>query len=364
MPFGSIGTYACRALQANYVDYFGKNAMAFKTGGSTALIKYLLSPQNTAGFRKIEVTSIPGKLRPVAFMVDNPFCFTVCSPAVDCTTVRTVISNPSQEVVFDLTANPFRVCDGASAPQRLTFTRADLAKYCTVDDQTYIQNQIMRYLMRFEEALDSRLATLLLTFVGTNATGGAITTLPFFTKNTTTNSSVLNPDALWWMDQNFQDIEGIGQYALVGGKILNKIMQTQKWTGLNAAGIDLSQVNDMMPFAYYDRNMDAIAGQDNFLQLSPGAVQLVTYAENAGPYKTEVTDLYSNGNIISPTTGLQIDWDWRYDYDCKAWTFEAFLHAELAVNKAGGCGALSTTNGIIRYADCSNSMVIPACPTP
>jgi len=59
---------------------------------------------------------------------------------------------------------------------------------------------------------------------------------------------------------------------------------------------------------------------------------------------------------------LQIDWDWRYDYDCKVWTFEPFLHAELAVNRAGGCGGLSTTNGIIRYADCSNSMTPPACP--
>lgn len=361
MPFGSIGTYACRALQANYVDYFGKNASAFKTGGSTALIKYLLSPQNTRGFKKIDVTIIPGKTRPVAFMVDNPFCFEVCSPTVDCTTTKEVLSNPSQEIVFDLTSNAFRICDGDGKPEVLKFTRADLAKYCTIDDMSYIQNQIIRLLMRFEEALDAKLAALLLTFVGTNANGDAVTNLPFFVKNSITNSNVLNPDALWWLDQNYQDIMGLGQYAIVGGKIVNKILMTQKWSGLNAAGIDLTKVEDLNPYVYYDRSFDGVAGMDNFLQLSPGAVQLVTYAENAGPYKTEVTDLYSNGSIISPVTGLQIDWDWRYDYECKAWTFEPFLHAELAVNKAGGCGSLSTTNGIIRYADCSNSIASPVC---
>ena len=363
MPFGALGTYACKALQANYVDYYQKNSAAFKTGGSTALIKYLLSPQNTAGFKKIDVTSIPGKKRPVAFLVDNPYCFDVINPAVTCTTPRTVISNPSQEIVFDLTGNPFRVSDGqvTPAPAKLQFKRDDLAKYCTENDLSYIQRHIIRYLMRFEEALDKQLAALLLTFVGTNASGGALTTMPFFAKNTITNSSVLNPDALWWLDQNYKDIEGQGQYAIVGGKVVNKIMSNLKWSGLNAAGIDLTKIDDLNPYVYYDRNMDAAAGQDNFLQLSPGAVQLVTWAENDGPYKTEVTDLYSNGSIISPTTGLQIDWDWRYDYECKAWTFEAYLHAELAVNKAGGCGSLATTNGIIRYEDCSDSMTVPAC---
>jgi hypothetical protein len=362
MPFSNIGTYACRALQANYVDFYKMNAAQFKTGGSTALIKYLLSPQNTRGFKQIDLTSVPGKKRPVAFLVDEPYCFDVCSPAVDCTTVKQVFSNPSKELVFDLTGNAFRHCDGVGNPLKLQFTRADMSKYCTETDQSYIQRHIIRYLMRFEEALDKKLGELLLTFVGTNASGEALTNLPFFNQNTITNSSVLNPDALWWMDQNYADIMGEGQYALVGGKILNKISSFLKWSGLNSAGIDLTKVDDSTPYAYYNRNMDASIGLSDFLQLSPGAVQLVSYNENAGPYKTEVTDLYSNGSVVLPTTGLTVDWDWRYDYECKAWTFEAYLHLELAVNKAGGCGALATTNGIIRYHDCSNSIAMPVCP--
>lgn len=362
MPFGNIGTYACRALQAKYVDFFKENSAEFKTGGDTSLIKYLLSPQNTRGFKKIDVQSIPGKKRAVAFLVDNPYCFSVCSPAVTCQTEKEVLSNPSSELVFDLTSNAFRVCDGEGNPVVLEFSREDLAKYCTETDQSYIQRHIMRYLMRFEEELDRKIGELLLTYVGTNINAEAITTLPFFALNSITNSHVLNPDALWWLDQNYQDIEGKGQYALIGGKIINKILANLKWSGLNSAGIDLTKVDDLNPYAYYNKNFNGTLGQDSFLQLAPGAVQLVTWNKYKGEFNKSVTDLYSNGTIVLPTTGLEIDWTWRYDYDCEVWRFEASLHAELAVNKPGGCGYLSSTNGIIRYQDCSDGIMPPVCP--
>lgn len=362
MPFGTIGTYACRALQANYIDYYGRNAAAFKTGGSTALIKFLLSPQNTRGFKQIDVTSIPGKKRGVAFLVDNPYCFDVCNPAVTCTTAKEVMTNPSQEVVFDLNGNAFRVCDGDGKPMVLEFSRADLKKYCTESDQSYIQRHIFRFLQRFEEVLNAKLGALLLTMVGTNASGAAITTLPFFNTNTITNSSVLNPDALFWLDQNYKDIMGEGQYAIVGGKVVNKMLSLLKWAGLNAAGIDLSKVDDLNPYVYYDRSMDTSAGTDSFLQMSPGAAQLVVFNEYKGEYNRQVTDLYSNGTIVSPSTGLTIDWKWRFDYECDVWRFEPFIYAELAVNRAGGCGNLATTNGIIRYQDCSDGIAVPECP--
>lgn len=364
MPFGTLGTYACQRLQDDYVSYFGKNAAAFKTGGSTALIKYLLSPQNTRGFKQINITPIPGKKRGVAFRYDNPWCFDLCAPTVDCTTTRTYLTNPSQEIAFDLTAPAFRVCDGGGVPQKLQFLRSDLMKYCTIDDNTYIQEQIMRFLMHFEEAFDKQLALLISTVYGTSESGDTITSLPFFVKNNATNTYAINSDSMWWLDQNFIDMQASGQYGLVGGKVLNKINKVLGWTGLNQAGLDLSSLDTLNPYSYYDKNFDSIFSRNDFLQISPGAVQLVTWAENAGPYATEVTDLYSNGSIISPTTGLRIDWDWRYDYNCKAWTFEPFIYAELAVNKAGGCAinSLATTNGIIRYTDCSDSLKYPTCP--
>lgn len=362
MSFGNAIAYTCKDLQVKYVDYFGKNAAQYRTGGSVALIKYLLSPQNTRGFRKINVTSIPGKKRPVAFMVNSPYCFEVANPAVTCTTEKDTITANAGEVVFDLDGPAFRVVDSEGNPLVLEFTREQLAKYCTETDQSYIQEQIIRFLMRYEEALAKQLAAMLETQVGKTSTGADILRLPFFVNNNTTNTSNINPDAIWHLAQEYLNAGNEGQFAMVGGLVAKKIADYQKWSGLNAAGIDLAKIDDMNPYVYYDRNMDSILGADSFLQMSPGAVQLVTYNENVGPYKTEVTALYSNGTIISPLTGMEIDWKWRYDYECEKWKFEPYSYVELAVNKAGGCGDLSGVNGIIRVQDCSSAIEGPVCP--
>lgn len=366
MSFSASAAYACRALQRDYVDFFGKNSAVFKTNGDTSVLKYLLSPQNTRGFEQIDLalTPMPGKTRPVAFRVEQPFCFDLCNPDVTCTTTKGAITSSDNEIVFDLTGPAFRVCDGNGDPVVLQFTREELKKYCTKDDTTYIKRKIFLFLNRFEEALDKKIAQLLSTVAGTNANAQALTQLPFFVNNTTTNTSVPNPEAIWWLNQTYMNAGNDGQYALLGGMVVKKIADYMKWLGLNAAGIDLSKVDDINPYAYYAKHLDAVLGADNFLQLSPGALQLVTYNENAGPYKTEVTDLYSNGTIVLPRTGITIDWDWRYDYECKVWRFDPYVHAELAVNRPGGCGPLATTNGIIRYEDCSNSIAAPVCPAP
>jgi hypothetical protein len=362
MSFSNLGTYACRALQASYLDYFGKNAAAYKTGGSIATLKYLLSPQNTKGFKQINVESIPGKERGVAFLYNNPFCFSVANPAEDCKVPRVALTNPSQEIVFDLTGNAMTPVDATGKPTSLKFKVADLKKYCTMEDSAYIEEQIFRYLDRFEKQVNEKIGQLLAVMVGTNLVGDAITRLPLFVQNSITNSSVLNPDSIWALDQNYRDVEGEGQYALLGGKVLSKMQTFAKWSNLSSSGIDLSNVDDMNPYSYYDKSLDATLGLNGFLQLSPGAAQLVTFNEFKGENNRAVTDLYSNGTIVMPSTGLEIDWRWRFDYNCQEWEFIPSLYVELAVNKAGGCGALSTTNGIIRYEDCSFSTVSPTCP--
>lgn len=168
MPFSAIGAYACKALQADLIDFYGKNAAEFKTLGSVGLLKFLKSPQNTRGFRQIDVESIPGKKRAIAMMVDNPFCFDLCALSADCNTTRIENDNPAQEVVFELTGPEYRVCnaDSPGSPEVLTFDEEDLMKYCTITDNSYIIRQIARYNKRFIESLDQRIFEVLETKVG------------------------------------------------------------------------------------------------------------------------------------------------------------------------------------------------------
>jgi hypothetical protein len=364
MSFSAIGTYACRALQQNLLDYYGANTAEMKTMGSKALVRWLLSPQNTRGFRQIAdgiTTTVPGKKRAVAFALDNPFCFDVCAIAdVDCNTARTKIDNPTQEVVFDFDGPAFRVCNDNGDPLRLEFDHATLAKYCTTTDTEYITRQIARFNDRFIKAFDKRIGQLLETQVGKNADGDSVTNIPFFI-NLTTGQQTLNHEAWWFLDQTYRDIGGEGQYAIIGGKVLNKIMAFQKWADLSDGGIDLGALQDIAPYAFYDRFLDETLGINSFFQLSPGAVQLVTFTENIGENNRRVTDLYTHSTVIDPETGLELDYEWYYEPKCKVWTYEPHLNAQLAVALPGGCG-LDDSNGVLLIDDCSNGATPPVCP--
>lgn len=340
MPFSPIGTFACRALQEKLINYYGANAAEFKTMGSNALIKFLLSPQNTSGFIQITDTNqtIPGKKRAIAFLVDVPFCYDVCKiDGVLCNTARGEVGSASQEQVFDLSGPAFRPCDPDGNHTQLSFDEADLLKYCTETNTDYITRQIARFNKRFVEAIDKRIGELLLTLTGTNSEEAPITRIPFFI-NLTTGVQTLNPEAIWFLDQTYRDIGGEGQYALVGGKVLNKLMSFNKWSGLQDSGIDLSKIGDISPYTYYDRNLDSTLGVNSFFQLSPGAVQLVYFNEHKGDRRRVVTDLYTHSTFIDVGTGIEIDFEWSFDFKCKKWIYEPYIFLELAVAPAGGCG--------------------------
>lgn len=356
MPFGSIGTYACQALQAKLTDFYGQNAAEFRTLGSIGLLKFLTSPQNTRGFRQIEVESIPGKKRAVAMMVDNPFCFDLCALTADCNTTRVENDNPAQEVVFSLDGPEYRVCDADSpgSPAVLTFSEEDLMRYCTITDLSYITRQIARYNKRFIESLDQRIFEIAAANVGTNATGGATTDLNFFTTNADTGQSNLNAAAVFFLQQYWKNAANDGQFALIGGERVNMLAAFKGWQGLNAMGVDLNNINEEIPYIYYDRNSDSILGTNDFLQVAPGAMQFVSWNMFKGEKRRAITDLYTHGTFIDPATGIEVDYRWYFDYKCGKWTYEPFIFAELAVNAPGGCGEnLAGVNGIIRIHDCS-----------
>jgi len=363
MAFSAAATYACRALTQSLVDYYGANTAELKTMGSNALVRFLLSPQNTAGMRQIAdgiTQAVPGKKRAVAFAFDNPFCFDVCAiNGLNCNTVREPTTPATQEIVFDFDGPAYVVCDGNGDPQRLEFTHSDLARYCTETDTSYITRQIARFNRRFIEAFDKRIGEQLETMVGTNANGDALSRAPFFMQHASGLINI-NPEAFFHMDQTMLDIGVDQQYAIVGGKVINKINQYQKWAGLNDAGINLDEISNINPYSYYDRFLDSTLGINRFFQLSPGAVQLVTFTENIGENNRQVTDLYTHSTFVDQPTGLEVDFEWYYEPKCKVWTYEPHLYAQLAVARPGGCG-IPGANGVLLWEDCSNGANPPVC---
>lgn len=232
-------------------------------------------------------------------------------------------------------------------------------RYCTESDTAYITRKIAAFNKRFIESLDKRYGEQLETLVGQNADGEAVTRIPFFV-NHASGLTTLNPEAQWYLDQVYRDIGGESQYALIGGRVLNKISTYMKWAGLADAGIDLGKLPDTNPYSFYDRNLDATLGINNFFQLSPGAVQLVSWNKYVGEKNRRVTDLYTNSTFIDPITGLEVDFEWRFDYDCGIWIYKPFIYTELAVALPGGCG-IPNSNGVLLIEDCSNGANPPEC---
>jgi hypothetical protein len=366
-PFGfdTVGAYTCQAMQASLVDYYGQNVGMYRTGAQFALIKWLLSPQNTANFTRIDMTSVPGKKRPVVFRLQDPYCFELCQTNLECNQTPVYVDHTTKEVVFDLVGEPFRHCDGTGKPVVLRYSEADLMKYCKDTDQSIIQADMSRYLLQFEAALDKAFTGLFITQVGTNDKGQAITNIPFWVKNTTTNTENINPNAVFYLNQQFQNL-GVqaAQYAMLGGATVNKLAVFNKWQAANDAGVDMSQTNDLNPYMFYDRNFEGNLGVDDVIMATPGVVQLVTWNKYKGEKERKVTNLYTHGTVALPTTGLEVDFKWTYDHKCEVWTYECFLYAELATVPAGGCGTLQGVNGLIRIHDCSLIPLLNDCPTP
>ncbi len=245
--------------------------------------------------------------------------------------------------------------------QRYNFSEEDLARYCTETDLSYITRQIARYNKRWIESLDQRVFELAVARVGTNAQSDAITDLKFFTTNTDTGQSNLNATAVFFLNQLWKDAGNDGQFALIGGQSLAMIAEFKKWQGLNAMGVDLRNINEEIPFIFYDRNSDSTMALTDFLQVAPGAMQLVSWNMFKGEKRRAITDLYTHGTFIDPATGIEVDFRWYFDYKCGLWTYEPFLFAELAVNAPGGCGdGLEGVNGLVRVHDCSG-VGMPVC---
>lgn len=367
MAFASPGTYACRALQQKLLDFYGANTPEMRTLGSTSLLRWLKSPQNTRGFKQINgpdgyPAPVPGKKRAVAFAYDDPLCLDVCAfTGITCHSEIKETTAHTKEIVYEFDGPAYMFCDANGDPLKITFDRDQMAKYCTESDTSYITRHIARFNKRFVESINKRVGEALEAAVGQNAQGESVTRVPFFHNHTSSNLETLNPQAPWWLNKTYRDAAGVGQFALIGGEITNKINLWTKWAGLADAGIDLAKLPDSAPYTFYDRDLDGTIGINNMFMLSPGAVQLVTYNENVGVYKQEVTDLYTNDTFIDPDTGLQIDFDWRYDYDCKIWTYQPKLYWQLATARPGGCG-LAGVNGIFMIEDCSGGAYPPECP--
>lgn len=113
--------------------------------------------------------------------------------------------------------------------------------------------------------------------------------------------------------RDFQKLDVAGRPILIGDGNLDIYTQLQKVGCCNNFGVDLSQGGKFDYF--YDRFLgDIIGGDDDFIGLAPGYVQLMTWNKYVGTYKKE-NGTFAHGTIMDPITGLTFDMKWHFN-DC------------------------------------------------
>lgn len=194
--------------------------------------------------------------------------------------------------------------------------------------------------------------------------------------STTNNATgVVNPIGKFDIEREFMDGGFMKPYILGGSEVYN----WQKMVGiggLNAQGQRIDQLDTAN--SYYDDGLSAavlndIVNGEHILAIDPQVFKFVTYAENAGIFRTgmatieDLPNLYRNnfggfleGSLIDPVTGLLWDLYIKYDECNSQWNFQLKLRWDFFVMPEIACN-VQGVNGIMHYRTCPPVQV--QCPS-
>jgi hypothetical protein len=339
-------------------DYFGKNVPEGRDVGSLAFLQWLLSSENTAGVRKLsdDIVGVPGKKRGVRMQFTQPTCVQVCTTQWNCLDPKEPISPAISFAEFEILSE-YHVCDSAGKPAALKFDESQWAQYCELNDEAFLQEQFAAFDMSMFKALDKTMVELLRTLIPASREY----TFPFLRENSTTGFKQLSDEWLLWISQKLAD-EGydIMDVVIFGGKMIQTIKHKYKIATASTEGFNLSSTSGDMPNMYYDRNFDAVFGQNALVIIPKNSLQLVTWNKYVGAkaFRGETainaTKIMPLGNGVS----VEFDYQWRRDIECPAYEYFPSLYAELVKALPGSC-TNPLAEGLMVVKDCGDN-ALPA----
>ena len=128
--------------------------------------------------------------------------------------------------------------------------------------------------------------------------------------------------------EDFQNLDSTDKPIVIGSGNLSLYASMAQIGCCNDLGQDLSQAGNLDFFR--DRFVDQILGANHFIGLVPGYVQLLTWNKYVGEYFVDNNPIFSQGTVVDPFTGIQVDMKWVYDYDCnEQYKVRFFLNYDL-----------------------------------
>lgn len=302
----------CEKVQQSLVEMLGNkapNTLRTPTGYLDALI----STQNTAGVEKAMVDPGNGKKKQVRIK------FIQRGVSSDITT------DGDGDCSVDIEKEPFEDTVEITkfiGTKWMGFDQTQMRKLCEDDSifmEQIIRSQIDILCVELNKALIAEQALNFGAFLGGSTAAVAVPLLESVKK-----SPLYYGESL--MMEKFEDL-GISQRPIVVGA--GNLAHYARQVGIgccNDNGINLSQAGNMDFFR--DRFVNSIIGDNHFIGLIPGYVQLLTWNKYVGAYREENAS-FSHTTIVDPVTGLTFDMKWKYDDCAEKWVVRLSLNYEL-----------------------------------
>lgn len=303
----------------------------------------LISVQNTAGVEKVAVDAGNGKKKQVRIK------FIQRGIASDITT------DGDGDCTVDVEKEPFDDTVEVTkfiGTKWLGFDQTQMRKLCESDSvfmESVVRAEIDILSVELNKAL---LAEQALNFG--NALGGSNAVIPVNLLETVKKSPLYYGESV--IMETFEDLGVMQRPIVVGAGNLSHYVRQVGIGCCNDAGINLSQAGNMDFFR--DRFVQSVIGQNRFIGLIPGYVQLLTWNKYVGEYRQE-TPSFSHTTIVDPITGLTFDMKWKYDDCTEKWVMRLSLNYELFFipsNSFNAADELSGMNGSLNFrADADES---------
>jgi hypothetical protein len=269
---------------------------------------FVSSPMNTNGILQNQIAGGNGKIRQVELVYTPP----IAESAVGDSAAKLCVStNEDGQISTTYEIDPLV---GSAIDRK--FTISDLATMCK-DDSLWFAQRIQAMMDALEKKIGTDNATQLALLTGAFGDGDndvAANVKTIATKKATALGAPFDIDALSEIVFSAMNAGYANKPFVFGyGEIL-KYFKKLYAGSIAAEGIDYGQfaaMNDVVFIA--DKKVNTALGNDNFLMLQPGAIQMLTYLEFEGSLRTVNDGAYQQNVIINPKNGRKFDFQLKND---------------------------------------------------
>ncbi len=262
-------------------------------------LEALESEQNTAGITKVPIDPGTGKKKKVTLTY-------LKRHADETEIVTTKISDCSTDVEPVPFEEEVEITAYLGTPG-IKFDVAQMRRLCAPDSQ-YMQEQVNAHIDSFMRVLNKKLLTAQLANFGTFNGGATYKAVALLKGNNSAPNYMGEAEIL----EAFEDLDVNGRPIVIGAGNLAAYVRQVGIGCCNSDGLNLAQAGSMS--FYRDRFVEGIMGDNVFVGLVPGMVQLLTYNEYVGSY-VQSSPTFSHGTIVDPKTGIKLDMRWHFN-DC------------------------------------------------